>query len=82
MDAVTAALLNTLLSGGNGAIVAMLMFICYALWMERLRLIREHDIAQQRLDKVATAQMESAAAIVAAVNRVGDVVGSLRRSGG
>jgi hypothetical protein len=50
MDALVASLLNSLLAGGNSAIIVILIFVCYALWSERGRLLEQNEVSLKRLD--------------------------------
>jgi hypothetical protein len=80
MDALVASLLSTLLAGGNSAIVVLLIFVCYALWAERGRLLEQNEISMKRLDGVAAAQAESTRAIVASIDGVRMAMVAARRS--
>jgi uncharacterized membrane protein (DUF106 family) len=67
MDGAIAWLLNTLLAGGNGAIVALLVFIRYELLMDRARLLNQQDDARESLDAMAMAQVNNTKTIVNAI---------------
>jgi hypothetical protein len=80
MDALVASLLSTLLAGGNSAIIVLLIFVCYALWTERSRLLEQNEITLKRLDGIATAQAESTRAIVASIEGMRVAMVAARRS--
>jgi len=67
MDTIISSLLSTVLAGGDSAIVSLLMFICYGLWVDRARLVKQHDLEQIRLDAVALEQRRSTDEIVGAI---------------
>jgi uncharacterized membrane protein (DUF106 family) len=67
MDAAIASLLNTLLDGGNAAIVALLVFIRYELWVDWARLLKQQDDARASLDAMALAQENNTKTIVNAI---------------
>jgi hypothetical protein len=67
MDNAIASLLNTLLAGGNSAIVTLLVFVCYELWVDLARLLKQQDDARKSLDAMALAQENNAKAIVNAI---------------
>jgi hypothetical protein len=69
MDTLLISVLNSLLNGGNGAIVAILLFICYGLWIDRNKLMQQNEAAQRRLDEVAERQLRSTEEVVAAIRR-------------
>jgi hypothetical protein len=81
MDALVGSLLNTILAGGNSAIVVVLIVVCYALWAERSRLLEQNEISLKRLDGVAAAQADSTRAIVASIDSMRMAMLAARRSG-
>jgi hypothetical protein len=79
MDTVIATLMNSLLDGGNRAVTALLLFICYGLWADRSRLmlsleqadketIRIMDLKDAKADEVVENYFKSALATAEALS--------------
>jgi len=60
VDTGIALLTNTLLDGGNRAVLALLLFICYGLWVDRSRLT--HNLQEAHKDTARAIELKDAKA--------------------
>jgi hypothetical protein len=67
MDSAISSLMSAISAGGDTVVVPLMLFICYGLWMDRTRLMKEQDQAEDRLDAVAQEQRRSTDEIVGAL---------------